>query len=552
MKRNVFYISMAACMLLASCSHDDVADSSLPEGKYPLILATGSLPAVGATRATTDGNWDGATTVAVQVAGEVRPYAVTASVGESAATLSSATPFYWHSSSETLAIEAWYPYSAQYPQQWTVKADQSTAADYQAGDLLRGELQLAFADRNDPTKNAITFSHQTAKIDVNLVAAGSVTLGDNAEVRLLNVGGVEGGATTVKLHNNGSLSYSGLLNPQTANAGQRFIQVSAGGNDYFYTPSASRPFERGMAYAYNITVTTSGIEVEEVASATWTADGTEQVASKTRLAEYTASQLKIGDYLYTDGTTSDGGLRALYSDGTFKKIRTSIDILGKNLAGIVFWTASDCDPASPGVADLNADKVRVAEFPLYNHGLAISLREWSGCAFQGQVVSVADFQNNTFTHPNKSLFASVDIGNDIGKILGYQNTQVMLEFNKICAASEVIQPINTLADIELVNPAPTPSTGWYLPSARELHILYCTDASYVNIKRDNEVCDIVGDSMQAAGGIGLSKGSVFWSSSERGSNHIYTHIYTSNYSVPVIIPYVKQTAWIGTRAVCAF
>lgn len=548
MKRNVFYISMAACMLLASCSHDDVADGSLPDGNYPLTLATGSLPAAGATRATTDGNWDGATTVAVQVAGEVRPYAVTASVGESAATLSSATPFYWHSSSETLAIEAWYPYSAQYPQQWTVKADQSAAADYQAGDLLRGELQLAFADRNDPTKNAITFSHQTAKIEVNLVAAGSVTLDDNTEVRLLNVSGVEGGATTVKLHNNGGLSYACLLNPQTANAGQRLIQVSAGGNDYFYTPSASRQFERGMAYAYNITVTTSGIEVEEVASATWTADGTEQVASKTRLAEYTASQLKIGDFLYTDGSTSDGGLRALYSDGTYKKIRTSIDIVGKTLAGIVFWTASDCDPASPGVADLNADKVRVAEFPSYNHGLAISLKEGSGCAFQGSLVSVANFQDNTFAHPNKSLFTSVDIGNDIGKILGYQNTQVMLEFNKISAASEVIQPINTLADIELENPAPIQSTGWYLPSARELHILYCVDPSYVNIKRNYEVCDIVGDSMQAAGGVRLYNGNMFWSSSESGSGHVYT----SNFAVPVIIPYVKPTAWIGTRAVCAF
>ena len=54
---------------------------------------------------------------------------------------------------------------------------------------------------------------------------------------------------------------------------------------------------------------------------------------------YQASDLKFGDYYYSDGTWSDGGLRKLYSDGTTESAETTPPpVTGKTCIGIVFYT----------------------------------------------------------------------------------------------------------------------------------------------------------------------------------------------------------------------
>lgn len=59
----------------------------------------------------------------------------------------------------------------------------------------------------------------------------------------------------------------------------------------------------------DITVKANGIEVTEAISDEWTDGGSEDIMS---MKTYTASDLKLGDYYYSDGTWSDGGLRAIY------------------------------------------------------------------------------------------------------------------------------------------------------------------------------------------------------------------------------------------------
>ncbi len=52
---------------------------------------------------------------------------------------------------------------------------------------------------------------------------------------------------------------------------------------------------------------------------------------------YQASDLKFGDYYYSDGTWSDGGLRKLYSDGTTESAETTPPpVPGKTCNGIVY------------------------------------------------------------------------------------------------------------------------------------------------------------------------------------------------------------------------
>lgn len=70
----------------------------------------------------------------------------------------------------------------------------------------------------------------------------------------------------------------------------------------------------------------------------WTESSSENVASKDLLARYdgTETEAKMGDYYYSDGTWSDGGLRILYADGKVKYIQT-MPLPEKTVIGIVFY-----------------------------------------------------------------------------------------------------------------------------------------------------------------------------------------------------------------------
>ena len=81
MKRYTLYTFAALALLLAAtaCTQDDAG--LLPEASEgtPIVFtATGLTPAT-ATRATVDGDWEGVTTVAIQIGNEVKAYRVTPS-----------------------------------------------------------------------------------------------------------------------------------------------------------------------------------------------------------------------------------------------------------------------------------------------------------------------------------------------------------------------------------------------------------------------------------------------------------------------------------------
>ena len=65
------------------------------------------------------------------------------------------------------------------------------------------------------------------------------------------------------------------------------------------------------------TKTFAGKEFKENSNITLAAPSLEG-GWKEAVTEYGAEDLKMGDYLYSDGTTSDGGLRKIYTDGSMK------------------------------------------------------------------------------------------------------------------------------------------------------------------------------------------------------------------------------------------
>lgn len=558
---------LLACGLLASCDKGEMTHTEgtpLPEGKYPLVLTAGGLQAVAGqgrasapgTRGTTDNDWEGVTTVAVQVDGEVKPYTVTPSADKITATLTAADPFYWQTSDEKKTITAWHPADAN-PADWKVQANQSAKENYEASDLIRGNLELEFADKDNPEKNKMVFTHQTAKVKIDLQAGAGVTLGDNVSVQLVNIDGVNSGNTVTPYRpDTDAHSYLALLNGQDIRANEQFIKVSVDGTDFYYTPTSGMTLEAGLVYTYTITVKANGngIEVTEATSGAWTPGGEEAVKSivfKTDL-----STAKVGDFITTDGKLLE-----------MTESMTLSEEMKKRIAGVVFWVPEKKDPHRQTQASLQSDEVMAKAHPNCTHGLAVSLKDvsaemkWQG----GQYEAVLNFQRGDAFNPayDKSLFkpiASNDgSGDPINFILGYQNTLILRAYNEYCRSTpgkenHVVLPVDALAGFETNNPSPSNSTGWFLPSPKELHILcykdvdnigrYWEDPSYTDTR------DIVNNSLTAADGGTFAYNYYYWSSSEFGG--FLSHAFIVNFRNSNVLSVSKYYNTYRVRAVCAF
>lgn len=439
--------ALLACAGFTSCTQDELAEQGtpLPVGQYPLELTAGGLQAVAvpasapSTRTTVDGTWESNMHVAVQVDGEgVKAYSVTPAGDGKTATLSSSDPFYWTNTSEKKTVTAWYPHSGTYPTAWMVKADQSSAADYQASDLIKGELQdLTFLGRD--TK--MTFEHQTAKVEIKLTATDGVALDGNTSVKLLNIAGVNNNGSEITPYRPDvdKQTYLALLGEQTITANTNFIQVTANDADYYYKPDADMQLVAGTAYTYNITVKADGIEVEAVAGGTW--NNSNNIENITSTKFFNADDLKIGDYFYSDGTWSDGGLRTIYTDGSMKIATPKPDPKkDKTVVGIVFQT--DKNRIGQAEKDKLGGEGNV-------HGLVMSLKDASGKLKWGPY------------HIYVGLTLCVTKADNYKDISGYGNCEKVRNRED----AESFSPVMAAYDYNTSCSVSKNTTGWYLPSS---------------------------------------------------------------------------------------
>lgn len=113
----------------------------------------------------------------------------------------------------------------------------------------------------------------------------------------------------------GTVTIYGLPTPTIVSGNDITLRVSYNGVWYKKT-FVNKVFEANS----NITLAAPSVENG------WTAD----------YIEYGASDLKLGDYYYADGTWSDGGLRKLYPDGEYEA-ETIAPLTGKRTIGIVIY-----------------------------------------------------------------------------------------------------------------------------------------------------------------------------------------------------------------------
>ena len=191
--RLIEYAYLAMLVLgFTACSQDELVDGSPVNGTPVTFTASGIAAQQSATtRATTDGTWEEALTVAIKIGNEVKEYAATPNAADAkTATLAAAegvTPFTWNSASETKTVEAWYPYTADKPAQVEVEADQSIRANYLRSDKMSASGNVTFGN------TALEFSHLAAKVTINIQMSRESSTASVANLKLCNLTGVKEG-----------------------------------------------------------------------------------------------------------------------------------------------------------------------------------------------------------------------------------------------------------------------------------------------------------------------------------------------------------------------
>lgn len=514
MKRRIFTYSTFVLLLgLSACTQDGLPTDGA-EGTPMTFTATGlDFPEV-RSRATVDGNWTGVSTVAVKIGGEVKDYTVTPSADGLSATLTSTDPFYW-TRTEPVTVSAW------------PKADASSAdmplvvvqADQSGDGFAKSDFIAAEPQEVSIGAPSLKFTHRTARLTVTLTPGDGINSVEGATVNLLGLNTTNGNPSSITAHHVAEKAvYEALVAPQSIAQGTTFITVTLNGTTYSYAPkTAGIELEAGSRYNYTMRVNAKGLELESVSGGEWTDSGTSEDVYTFYKSDL--DEAEVGDYLTTDGKLIDGDAGSMLPD----EIKAQI-------AAVVFWTPKQTtsgDRLTP--ANLEDDLIMHAEHPNCTHGLAVALKdatynESEAMVWQNPYESVAAFQSGDDKfNPEKTNFKSIVSGDGaedpINYILGYQNTVVLRAYNEYCQKNNkldyIVQPVAAIDEFAKAYPAPTNSTGWFLPSPKELHILCYKDVDDIADydSEGTETRDIVNSFLTAAGGDGL-KDYFYWSSGE--------------------------------------
>ena len=273
-------LSAATVLLFAAtaCTQDELAEGTLPEGEYPLVIRATGLQAVAtpaSTRATVDGDWQGVQTVALKIGDAVKEYTVTATDadGYKSATLSCENdPHYW-TSRDPITVSAWWPLDdtdiTRMPAVKVVE-DQSKLADFQSSDFISAENQtVTFSDPK------LTFTHRTARVAIELKPGTGFTSVAGATVSLVSLSTDNGNPTAIQTYHASGNSYEALTAPQTIAKGEPFIRVELGGGNFYFRPKNDVVLEAGNRYTYTVNVNATGLTLEGCTIGGWTDGGGE-------------------------------------------------------------------------------------------------------------------------------------------------------------------------------------------------------------------------------------------------------------------------------------
>lgn len=150
----------------------------------------------------------------------------------------------------------------------------------------------------------------------------------------------------------------------------------------------------------------------------------------------TERTLAAGDFYYSDGSIVPGDAQSPPSTGCI---------------GIIFWV---------GDATQN-DRTLKTDHKGCTHGLVIALTEYQQ-VWQTKDASVQNWLDNN----KRDVYLSIN--NTKNNIQGYNNTKAAEEFNKGVNSNYIVYAVNQVIFYRKTVSAPSTSSDWYLPSAKEL------------------------------------------------------------------------------------
>lgn len=267
--RLIEYAYLATLVLgFTACSQDELVDGSPVNGTPVTFTASGIvMQQSAATRATTDGTWEADMTVGIKISGMnndlPKAYTVKPNADDNTkATLAAAdtaNPFYWQSSTEPVAVTAWWPYADDQtePSEVIVEADQSTRANYDASDYIMVQEDVKYSE---PT---LTFEHRTAKVTINIQMSRENSTASVSDLKLCNLTGVKDGATQVTPYqpDKNVATFEALLPEQTIAAGTQFLSLQLDGHSFTYTWTASQDYELKAGYNTIFTFTLANKDI---------------------------------------------------------------------------------------------------------------------------------------------------------------------------------------------------------------------------------------------------------------------------------------------------
>lgn len=220
-----------------------------------------------------------------------------------------------------------------------------------------------------------------------------------------------------------------------------------------------------------------------------------------------SATVKVGDYYYHDGSFASE-----YDPS-----------LNKKVIGVVFYVG---DPTAD-------DAALAADHPGCTHGLVVGLKQRK-CEWQdnyGDFDSEADMTVGDWIAENTdypTITSGTALDDPINKSMGYSNTKGIDEFNDSDYGwdYEVLVGGNVSSTMTSYK-APAESSGWFVPSAKQLSLLISGpyDGNIDKIGYDDEsmtaVCELVNSKLAVLTGAAQVDG-VYWSSNEYTVSQVYT------------------------------
>ena len=446
MNRYYWTILASLSLVAASCGKTEPESATaLPEGKYPLKLTAEMTQPL--TRSGGKDAWTGGEEIGVSMDGLLSPRKFVIEPGGSAKPIDAANAIWWKNADEA-RVTAWYP---------DIVNPALDISD-QSGGYADFDLVWATAVGRYNQDIVLQFRHRMAKIEFSLAAGDGITeeelssasvkvLGDDEAYFSIGMVGAadKSDGEIAPYYDSATKKFEAVVVPQDM-TGKPLIRIGLGGKTFAYTPETQSKgkLDAGTCHSYSITVKANGLEVETPWGYDWSDGGEENVTPK-QVQLFKADELKIGDYFYSDGTWSDGGLRKRYEDG-------SMGIADPKPAPVLTNPTTGASRAVVGIV-FQTDPSRIGAKEKKKLG-----------AVHGLVMSVKNAATKQGWGPNedeglKKCKTKADLYNDIS---GYGNCE-QIRSNR--GNFDNYPAFKAADDYNTTSPVPVTTTGWYLPAS---------------------------------------------------------------------------------------